>query len=64
MNGPFGGMNGNPLNMIQQFQNFVSNFQRTNQDPRQVVQDLLNNGKMTQQQYNKLSDMARSILNR
>lgn len=54
----------NPLNMIQQFQNFVSDFRKTNQDPRQAVQELLNSGKMTQQQYNELSNMARSILNR
>lgn len=63
MNGPFG-MDGNSMNMLQQFQNFVSNFQKMNQDPRQAVQELLNSGKMTQQQYNKLSDIARSILNR
>lgn len=42
--------------MMQAFNQFRQNFQG---DPRQKVQELLNSGKMSQQQYNQLSDMAR-----
>lgn len=48
-----GGMQQN--NIQKQF----DDFRRTvNGDPRAIVQNLLNTGKMTQQQYNQLSQMA------
>jgi hypothetical protein len=42
-------------NMIQQFSRFRENFQG---DPQQQVQQLLNSGKMTQQQFNQLAGLA------
>jgi len=54
----------NPMNMLQQFQNFASNFAKMQKDPRQTVQELLNSGQMTQAQYNQLSQMASQIMGR
>lgn len=45
----------NPMQMIAQFHQFRNQFQG---DPRQQVQELLNSGQMTQQQYNQLQSMA------
>ena len=53
-NGPFGNM----VNMMSQFQQFKANFQG---DPRQKVQELLNSGKMSQQQFNQLSQLAQQF---
>lgn len=50
-NGPFNNMN----NVIDQFNQFQSTFQG---DPKQKVQELLNSGQMTQNQFNQLSSMA------
>ena len=70
MGNPFFNQNqpmGNPnpiMNMIQQFQQFKANFRG---DPRQRVQELLNSGQMSQQQFNYLSNLAqqfRSMFNR
>lgn len=44
-----------PMNMIQQFNQFRQTFQG---DPQQRVQQLLNSGQMTQEQFNQLSSMA------
>lgn len=41
--------------MINQFNAFRSSFQG---DPKQKVQELLNSGQMTQQQFNQLSSIA------
>lgn len=46
---------GNMMNMMQQFNQFRSTFQG---NPQQKVQELLNSGQMTQQQFNQLSQMA------
>lgn len=54
MPGPFQNM----VNMIQQFNQFRSNFQG---NPQQKVQELLNSGKMTQEQFNQLSQMAQQF---
>lgn len=43
-----------PMNMIQQFNNFRQFFQG---NPQQQVQEMLNNGQMTQEQYNQLNNM-------
>ena len=50
-NGPFSNM----TNIINQFNQFQSTFHG---DPKQQVQDLLNSGKMSQEQFNQLSSMA------
>jgi len=49
--GPFNNMN----NVINQFNQFQSTFHG---DPKQKVQELLNSGQMTQNQFNQLSNMA------
>lgn len=54
---------GNAQNFIYQFNQFCQNFGQ--QDPKQVVQQLLDSGKMSQQQFNELSqkaNMAKRIL--
>ena len=50
-----GGMFTNPMQMIQQFNQFRQTFQG---DPKQQVQNLLNSGQMSQEQFNQLSSMA------
>lgn len=52
--GPFN----NPMEMIQQFNQFRSGFQG---DPRQTVQNLLQTGQMSQEQFNQLSQMAQTF---
>ena len=54
--GPFGSMQ----QMMSRLNQFRQSFQG---DPKQQVQQLLNSGKMTQEQYNKLSQMATQIQN-
>lgn len=59
----FGAMGGNmpnmgannPFHMVQEFINFANSFKG---DPKAEVQNLLNTGKMTQEQYNQLQSMA------
>lgn len=51
---PQNGMNG----LIQRFQQFRQQFQG---DPRQQVQQLLNSGKISQQQYNNAVQMAQQF---
>jgi hypothetical protein len=46
--------------MINQFNQFKNSFKG---DPQQQVQELLNSGRMTQQQYNQLSQMATQLQN-
>ena len=48
-------MNGNFANMMSQFNQFKSTFSG---NPKQQVQQLLNSGQMSQEQFNKLSNMA------
>lgn len=45
----------NPLGMVQQFNQFRRNFTG---DPKQTVQNLLNTGRMSQNQFNQLAQMA------
>ena len=54
--GPFGNMQ-EMLSRLNQFRQTVSG------DPKQQVQQLLNSGKMSQNQYNQLSQMATQIQN-
>lgn len=53
-NTPFGQMS----NMMNQFNEFRNNFRG---DPKQKVQELLNSGRMTQQQFNQLSQLAQQF---
>lgn len=52
--GPFGNMQ----NFMSQFNQFKQAFQG---DPKQQVQQLLNSGQMSQQQFNQISQMATQI---
>ena len=60
----FGGqqppMNSGLANMLSQFNQFKSNF---NGDPKAKVQELLDSGQMTQQQFNQLSQAATQFQN-
>lgn len=51
---------GNIFGIIQQFQDFKKNFKG---DPRQQVQDLLNSGKMSQEQLDQYTSMAQQLQN-
>lgn len=48
-------MPGGVGNLIQQFQQFRASFQG---NPQQQVQQLLNSGKMSQEQFNQLAGLA------
>lgn len=48
--------------MINQFSTFVNNFKKMNKDPQQAIQELLNSGQMSQQEYNQLRQIANQIL--
>lgn len=51
----------NPMtNLVNQLNQFRQSFSG---DPRQQVQQLLNSGRMSQSQYNQLSQMATQIQN-
>lgn len=54
--GPFGSMQ----EMMHKLTEFRQSFQG---DPKQQVQQLLNSGRMSQNQYNQLSQMATQIQN-
>lgn len=54
-NAPAPGPFGNVMNMVNAFRQFKQNFQG---DPREQVQNLLNTGQMSQEQFNQLSNMA------
>lgn len=51
----------NPQQFKQQFETFARNFQQGGQNPQQMVQALLNQGKMTQNQFNQYRDIANKI---
>lgn len=54
-------MFGNFQNFQQQFNQFAQNFRQMNQDPQQMVQGLLNSGRMTQEQFDQFSQIANMI---
>ena len=56
-------MNMNPLQMMQQFQKFRQNWlqQNPNVSPQQAVQNLLNSGKMSQQQFEQFRNIANNF---
>lgn len=49
---------GNLGGLVQQFQQFRQAFQG---DPRQQIQQLLNSGKVSQEQYNRAVQMAKAF---
>lgn len=51
----------NPIQLKQQFEAFARNFQQSGQNPQQIVQQLLNSGKMTQAQFNQFRNIANQI---
>jgi len=50
----------NAANMMQQFNDFRRNFTG---DPKQAVMNLMSSGKMSQEQFNQLSYMAKTFQN-
>lgn len=52
---PFGGF----MNFMNQFNQFRSGVQG---NPQQMVQNMIQNGQMSQEQFNQLSNMANQIL--
>lgn len=49
----------NPMDMIQQFNQFKQTLQ--GRDPQQIVQELLQSGKMSPQQFEQLKQQASEI---
>ena len=62
MSNPLFSMLGNNINnpMIQQFKQFKNNYKG---DARQQVQNMLNSGQITQEQYNNAVNMANQLQN-
>lgn len=58
MNPLYNEMQSNNGNMLQRFQQFRQNFKG---NPQQQVQQLLNSGKVSQQQYNQAVQMAQQF---
>lgn len=54
------GQFGNMMNLLGRFNQFKQNFQG---DPKQQVQNMINSGQMTQEQFNKLAQMATQFQN-
>lgn len=54
------GMMNNPMNFLSQFMQFGKSFQG---NPQQAVMNMLNNGQMSQQQFNQLQNYANQIMN-
>ena len=53
-----------PFSNMQNFMSKLNQFRQSFQgDPKEQVQQLLNSGKMSQNQYNQLSQMATQIQN-
>ena len=54
----------NPFNNVQNLLQRLNQFRQSfSGDPKEQVQQLLNSGKMSQSQYNQLSQMATQIQN-
>ena len=65
--GPQGGMPGNnlfgPFGGMMNFMNQINQFRQGIQgNPQQMVQNMLQNGQMSQEQFNQLSGMAQQIM--
>lgn len=61
MNNPIFNMFGNFQNFMTQFNAFKQNVEQTGMNPQERVQQLLNSGQMTQEQFNQLRNMANLI---
>ena len=61
---PFNNPLGNVQNFQKQYQEFAQNFQMNNNgaNPQTIVQNMLNNGQMSQQQFNACRMMANQIM--
>lgn len=60
MNPFFNAMGGNKQpNMMQQFQHFMT--QMRGKDPNAVIQDMMQSGKITQDQYNQARQQAQQM---
>ena len=57
-NNPQSGSFGNMTQLMSQYNEFKSNFQG---DPKQKVQELMNSGQMSQEQFAQLSSMAQTF---
>ncbi|MBR5271069.1 MAG: hypothetical protein IKV64_02680 [Clostridia bacterium] len=55
----FGNNVGNPMS---QFMNDFKRLQQTIKNPKQEVENLLQSGRMSQQQFNQLSQMANQLM--
>lgn len=58
----FGQFGNNQNNPMSQFMSEFKKLQQTVANPRKAVEDLLQSGKMTQQQFNQLSQMANQLM--
>lgn len=61
INNPIMQMFGNFQNFQNQFQQFKQQMGKQGGNPQQMVQELLNSGRMTQEQFNQLSAMANML---
>lgn len=52
----------NPQMFLQKFNEFRENFRNSGNNPQQMVQQLLNEGKMSQEQFNQYRDIANQLL--
>ncbi len=53
-----------PNNPMSQFMNEFKRMQQTIKNPKQEVENLLQTGKMSQQEFNRLSQMANQLMSR
>lgn len=60
----FGQFGGNQNNTMSQFMGEFKRLQQTVKDPRKTVENLLQSGQMSQQQFNQLSQMANQLMGR
>ena len=64
MNNPMFNRFGGFANFMQQFAAFKKNIEASGLTPQQIVQQKLNSGEMTQDQFNQLRDMANMLTGR
>jgi hypothetical protein len=60
----FGQFGGNQNNPMSQFMGEFKRLQQTVSNPRKAVENLLQSGQMSQQQFNQLSQMANQLMGR
>lgn len=63
-NNPLLSMFGSIQNFQQQFSQFTQQIQQAGTDPRQAVTQLMQNGQMSQQQFNQFSQIASMLTGR